>query len=264
MKQTHPITPVSTACRGFTIIEVMVALTISAVLLFGVTNIFMASRTSYALQSGASRIQENARFALDNMARNIGMAGLDVLSTQAFTTANTQDNVDENATLGLTQAAGNASDRIQINFVNSDPNSVDCLGNSAVGAVSALYWVGTETLADGVTQRSNLYCTTQANLTAPLVEGVENLQILYGEDSNADGIADRYISAADVSDWGGVSGGVASIRIAILVSTVDDAGVTDTRSYNLLDAPPMGPFNDNSVRRVFTRTILLRNYTFTP
>jgi type IV pilus assembly protein PilW len=264
MKHTPPKTPVSaTACRGFTIIEVMVALTISAVLLFGVTNIFMASRTSYALQSGASRIQENARFALDNMARNIGMAGLEVLSTQTFTTANTQDNVDENATLGFTQAAGNASDRIEVNYVNNDPTSVDCLGNAAVGAVSAFYWIGTETLPDGVTQRSNLYCTTPGQ-TQPLVEGVENLQILYGEDGNADGIADRYVSAADVTDWGGVSGGITSIRIAILVSTVDDAGVTDTRSYNLLDAATMGPFNDNSVRRVFTRTILLRNYAFTP
>ena len=228
--------------HGFTIVEIMVAMAISLILLLGVINIFMASKTSYTLQSGAARLQENARFALDFISRSVGMAGLNMAPSPAFTVANTLD------------GGGNASDSIQVNY----KFATDCLGNptGASGVASDLYDIRVEA-ATGV---SNLYCNNQ-----PLVEGIENMQILYGQDSDADGVADSYVSAANVTDWGSANGGIASIRIALLVSTVDDAGATDnTPTFRLLNAPALGPFNDNMLRRVFTRTILVRNYTFTP
>ena len=61
--------------HGYTIVEILVALTISLILLLGVVHIFQGSRTSYDTQTGVARLQENARFALDVMARSISMAG---------------------------------------------------------------------------------------------------------------------------------------------------------------------------------------------
>lgn len=61
---------------GLTLIEIMVALTISLILLGGVYTIYISTKTSYKTQEGLSRVQENARFALDMLSRNLRVAGL--------------------------------------------------------------------------------------------------------------------------------------------------------------------------------------------
>ncbi|MCC8444156.1 PilW family protein [Xanthomonas cannabis] len=64
-----------TRAAGLSLIEMMIALVIGLVLLLGVIQVFSASRTAFQLSEGASRAQENARFALDFLARDIRMAG---------------------------------------------------------------------------------------------------------------------------------------------------------------------------------------------
>ena len=99
-----------------------------------------------------------------------------------------------------------------------------------------------------------------------LVEGVENMQILYGEDTalNADGSrsprsADRYVPASLVANWANV----VSARIAFLVRS-QNASLTGTEigwdptTFNLLGTT-VGPINDTQRRRVFTTTVQLRN-----
>lgn len=60
---------------GVSLIEMMVAMVIGLILLLGVIQIFMASRAASRLSEGAARTQENARFALDFLERDIRMAG---------------------------------------------------------------------------------------------------------------------------------------------------------------------------------------------
>ncbi|WP_372376367.1 PilW family protein [Xanthomonas axonopodis pv. cajani] len=60
---------------GVSLIELMIAMVIGLVLLLGVIQVFSASRTAAQLSEGASRAQENGRFALDYLARDIRMAG---------------------------------------------------------------------------------------------------------------------------------------------------------------------------------------------
>lgn len=52
-------------------VELMVAITISLLLLAGVIQIFLASRQTYTLQDGMSRLQENARYALERISQDI-------------------------------------------------------------------------------------------------------------------------------------------------------------------------------------------------
>jgi type IV pilus assembly protein PilW len=63
------------AYAGLSLIEVMVALAISAILLFGLSQIFIGSKNVYRLQEGMSRVQENARFVLQYLESNVRMAG---------------------------------------------------------------------------------------------------------------------------------------------------------------------------------------------
>ena len=53
----------------------MVALAIAAILLLGLSQIFVGSKNVYRLQEGMSRVQENARFVLQYMESNVRMAG---------------------------------------------------------------------------------------------------------------------------------------------------------------------------------------------
>jgi type IV pilus assembly protein PilW len=61
--------------HGLTLVEIMIAITISVVLLAGVGKIFVSSKHTYRVQDALSRVQENGRFAADFLTRSIRMAG---------------------------------------------------------------------------------------------------------------------------------------------------------------------------------------------
>jgi type IV pilus assembly protein PilW len=61
--------------QGLSLIELMIALLIGTILLLGLVQVFGASRTAYQLSQGAARAQENGRFAVDYLQRDIRMLG---------------------------------------------------------------------------------------------------------------------------------------------------------------------------------------------
>ena len=61
--------------RGFTLIELMVAITISALILGGLTQVYAGASRSYRVTEALSRMQENGRYAMDYLARDIRLAG---------------------------------------------------------------------------------------------------------------------------------------------------------------------------------------------
>jgi len=60
---------------GLSLVEMMVAVLIASFLIFGLLQVFTASKASYQTAEGLARVQENARFALDFLQRDIRMAG---------------------------------------------------------------------------------------------------------------------------------------------------------------------------------------------
>lgn len=238
--------------RGLTLVEIMVALTISLLLLAGVMQVFLSNKASHNLQSGLGRLQENARAAMDILSLNISMAGYTTGTTaiNKINTANTLDNTTANATLGFTVANGKASDIIEINY----QSATDCLGQATGGTATDRYYLN----------GTNLMCLGNGSATPGIIaEGIENMQILYGEDSDGDKIANRYINAGNINTAVDANGilivPIVSVRIALLASTVENSSGNDTASYALLNTPLLGPFNDTLLRKVFTRTIILRN-----
>lgn len=98
--------------------------------------------------------------------------------------------------------------------------------------------------------------STAEGSSQELVEGIEMMKILYGEDTIGDNNVDTYHDAMSVSDWSRVK----SVQIGLLVRTPDEIrGMElDTREYNVLGTI-VGPANDLHIRRVFTTTVGLRN-----
>lgn len=61
--------------RGLSLIEVMIALLIGSILMLALVQVFSASRAAYQASEGMARVQENARFAMDYLQRDLRMAG---------------------------------------------------------------------------------------------------------------------------------------------------------------------------------------------
>ncbi|MES2369192.1 MAG: PilW family protein [Pseudomonadota bacterium] len=60
---------------GFGLVELMIAVTLGLVLLGGIGYLYVGSRGAFRVTDNLSRMQENARYALDTMSRDIRMAG---------------------------------------------------------------------------------------------------------------------------------------------------------------------------------------------
>jgi type IV pilus assembly protein PilW len=61
--------------RGFSLVELMVAMLIGLILLFGVTQVYVSSKRSANAQEDLARMQENGRFAMDLITRDLRRAG---------------------------------------------------------------------------------------------------------------------------------------------------------------------------------------------
>ena len=70
--------------QGLSLIELMIALTLGIFLVFGVIEVFVSSKQTYRSQDAISRLQENARFALDTLvsdARRAGYVGCSLIDS---------------------------------------------------------------------------------------------------------------------------------------------------------------------------------------
>lgn len=61
--------------RGFTLVELMIAIVISSIIMLGVVSLYSTSRKGHKTNEAIARIQENMRFAANMITRDIRMAG---------------------------------------------------------------------------------------------------------------------------------------------------------------------------------------------
>ena len=61
--------------HGVTLVELMIAITISSIVMIGISSVYTSSKRSYKLQEEFSRLQENGRFAINHITRFVRSAG---------------------------------------------------------------------------------------------------------------------------------------------------------------------------------------------
>lgn len=275
------MTPTNASQRGLTLIELMIALVLGLIVVLVVGQIYLSGRQSYRTQTGFGGMQENGRFALFFLQRDIRMAGfprvlgpggsMPVLAS--FNVANTRD------------GGGNASDQIEIQYnsfgatvatdaipaglvaevTQNNTNAAsddDCLGQNSAGVVNA----------DGSRIVANRYFVDAGNLQCvgngaadpqAIIPGVESMQILYGRDMDGDSYANIYQRADQIgaANWDSV----VAVRIGLLINSQPEQvfDTPDTAQYAVLDtvvdASTLPAASRRFSRRVFTTTIQLRN-----
>lgn len=104
-------------------------------------------------------------------------------------------------------------------------------------------------------QKLSVNAGQPSNAPEELVEGVQDMQIVYGVDTDNDGGVDSYETADNVANWGNVL----AIRVSLLmVSRSDNKGVlsaSQTYTYNGAAVTA----GDNLLRKVFSTTISVKN-----
>jgi type IV pilus assembly protein PilW len=248
--------------RGFSLIELMIAMAIGLLLTLLVARLFVGSRDINRTTDDMSRMQENIRSAYQLLTRSVRHAGYrsDPAADPAllFTGSNIE--------LTGTNGNGTASDTISIAFQGSglgagpgDSTVVDCIGRPFDQGVTV---VNTFSIGPGQNGNPALLCTSNLTpvMTAEVVPDVSNMQILYGEDTgtglNRDYTPNYFVPINSVTNLANVQ----SVRIALLFRTANPSARIglDTATYNL-NGTVVGPFNDTEIRRVVVWNVNLRN-----
>lgn len=302
--------------RGFGLVELMVAITLGFIVVAAVGYLYLGSRQAFRSSDNMARMQENARYALDTMSRDIRMAGyvgcanlstvtpVSVAPAPAMTAADAISGWDTGSGPGttgdaiqvmaavsggvqLTAAlpAATAEVKIHSNPFGFKPNDILALtgcNNVDLVKASAVAGAGPTTITH-LGARLGAYAATDMVMkveqyayfisgmglmrsslnegTAELIDGIQDMQILYGVDTDAtaDGTPDVYQNATAIADWRRV----VSVRISLLMASQDDNVVPSPQTYSF-DTDDDGAPNsivaaDRRLYQVFTTTVGIRN-----
>ena len=242
---------------GFTLLELMIAVLISTAVIAATLALYVRSLEAAAYLNAASRVQENGRFATDHMARTMRMARYDdVTTTGVLPVTPALIGKTTAQALGITGKTPKPStDAIQISY-EGDPGVVNCQGVEFVSMHSDVNLWTTNTYA--VSSNDELICQTQDSSgnvgnASVIAEGVEDIDLLYGVDTDADGVANRYVHQDGVSNWSLV----VSAKISLLVNSVDTVWRGTIHFCESCDI--FTPVANDLLRAEFHTTVRFRN-----
>jgi type IV pilus assembly protein PilW len=209
--------------RGLSLVEILVALTISLFLIAGVIQLFIGSKQTYRFNDAQSRLQENGRFAIDRMAWDIRMAGYDPdiwapPLTNAITVASSDEDED-----------GDDDDEITIQYFNG----------AGTATLSRRYFIDT-----GASGRSALFLNDGA-ASQELVEGVEGMRI------------------TPLLCVGGSAGQECGARIDLLLVSLESNLTTEPQTVTWpLGGATTFTAPNRRMSQIFSTTVAIRNRPF--
>lgn len=277
--------------KGFTLIELLVALAIGLLITLVVLQAYLSGVGTQRAQTDATRAQESSRIAFDLLSHSLRQAGyknpkapgLGFCDSNITRIATVNDPATINPTaanlVGSTVTVVNNSDAVKVRYFGegipvspfTTDNSIrDCLGNPVAtnSQVEDTLFVAADANNNN---EPTLYCYTTndtARGNVPLVAGIESMQILYGDDTDGDGIINRYIHGGSIS----TPNNIRSVKLSIIARTPGASAVdrtaqqidhfgTDYSGYVAqgTDKRVFTTPADGRTRRHTTTTIALRN-----
>lgn len=210
---------------GLTLVELMISLAIAMFIVLAGTALLVSAKSSYLAQTENVQIQETGRFALEVIARAIRQAAYANLDPVEGAVAS----VDATgaAIIGMdakslrsrspeiTSPLGksiNGSDVLAIRYFGAgegrdgDGSILNCAG-FGVGAPSKKRATDSDRdwsifyVAEDSSGEPELYCKYFGNeswASQSIARGVESFQVLYGLDTDGDGIPNRFLNATEV------------------------------------------------------------------
>ncbi|MDW7773828.1 MAG: PilW family protein [Desulfobulbaceae bacterium] len=247
-------------CRkGFTLVELMIAMLISAIIVAAVLTTYKYNRDVYEAQDQVTEIQQTLRAATNQLVREIRMAGF-----------NPQETQDEDQRPKIKEAK---KDLLYFTIDLNEDGDVN-VGNDDTGEhiVYDLYISPTGTSTLGRTIADNDINLADPLAHQPVADHIQAIEFCYRlkdmDDTDPCVLPAASLSSADID-------AVRSIQISILARTrYEDRNYTDgsiycpaSNPYNpatqqCTDPDPAkswGPYNDHFRRRLLTTNVTCRN-----
>ena len=165
---------------------------------------------------------------------------------------------DSSATATIAHASGGAVSGVGPGNGSTDLGVQFKTGAQVVPVDTIVYYIrDSATVRNGVTNPA-LWRIIGSGAPQELIEGIEVMQMLYGEDTDGDRLVNSYKTADTVINWNNVI----SVSFGMLIRSVEpNSPEVDSRTYTLLPGTTAGPFNDHYERVLYTTTVTLRNTT---
>lgn len=235
---------------GFALTELLVAGLIAAFLMLGLVQMAAATSRGLTMVESLSESQQGGRFAIDQLRDAVMAAG--------FEPAPWQREAPLPGLLSASADGGAGNSDVLAVQQRSDRN---CYGNlnpvdDADGRPAFFLRQSTfERSSSGNLAHTCYFGPEGGTLVRQinrngLVLGVESFQVLYAEDSDGDGRADRHVRAGNWDSANQVMG----VQLALLLATTEPVGEAGTTPFNVLDEAVTPP-QDGRLRRVWTSTI---------
>lgn len=129
-------------------------------------------------------------------------------------------------------------------------------GSEILSATNITYFI-----APGTSGRPSLWQNNNG-VNLELLEGVEDMSVRYGVDSNSDYVPDNYLLAGqivNVADWEKV----VALRVELLVASIEDGVIPETQKYSFEGVDDVEPNPvDRRLRQVFSATVGIRSRSF--
>jgi len=250
--------------RGFSLVELMVAMVIALILLAGVLQILLGNRESFRYQQNMASLQENGRLASFIIENVIAHAGFRAdLRTQPFRRGSTNGtrgaNFADGAVVAAANGAGSNNDVLRIRF-QAAGGVHDCQGREIgeSGTVPSIALGDMELYVNG---EDTLLCAdysgSGSKITQPIIEQVQRFNVVYGVDTSGDGSANTYVNALTAAN----GANAVSLRIQLLIRS--EANVLPSpieRSYAFADGTEFKtPDGDRHAYQFIDQMVALRN-----
>lgn len=245
---------------GLTLLELLISMSLGLLLLVGIGTVYVGSNQTYRVQQDNARLQETGRYALEVIGRSLRQAGYRDVSASSVN----PDNPATWTAISGTNGSGAAPDTItlQYQWTNGDRS---CNGDSA-GTAGDLVWDSFNLASAVLRCDGDIYTLPAAPNPSvqPLLDLIEDMQLLYGVDTDGDQTANLYTDASSVANWGQV----VNVKVCVLVHSTNLGITTAAQRYltcngalgeDTTAANDLATATDTSLRRTFVATFNLRN-----
>jgi type IV pilus assembly protein PilW len=194
--------------RGFTMIELMIALLIGLFLMGGLLSLLQSNKRAFTSQNKLSQLQDSERLAMTMLNDVVEQAGYfpDPTLNTALSTLPLSGSFAQGQS--LTGSTAGTGDTISVRYTTANGDGIlNCTGGTNTTGANFTY-VNTFSVKVNAQGVSQLVCTREDGTPYPLVNNVTSMTALYGVNTIGSGDnVDTYMTAAQVTaaaDWNNV------------------------------------------------------------
>lgn len=205
--------------RGYSMIELSVALVIALFLLNGMFMILQNTRNTSANQSALAQLQDEERMAMTMVTDVVQLAGShpssDTVDVTAALHASPLFTVDGQSVFGAPNATAAYGDTLSIRYQGDATNNVLDCGGSVIGngvVKEMTFQVDVNPNFNGTNPPSWLDCSINGAQPIHLIPNVTSLAVQYGVDANNSGSVNTYLTSSQMP---GLWSSVMSVKITL-------------------------------------------------